>query len=145
MAAETIAIFEGLELTADGARRAIRAHTGADVVWEWHDSKDDTVERADSVAVAQGGATYHAGVAAQGEDEAPRQMVRHAATPRDALADLLWDVVLDTMLAEDATARPLGATRDEGRDGAKDGPRQRRVVAVRVRRPSQGPATASCR
>lgn len=113
MAKETIAIFEGMELSADEARRAIRAHTGADVVWEWRTGADDTAD--DEVESSPRGnrdMTYHA-AAMSGSGGNQRAFLASGGSGLDALEDVLWDVVLDAMLAEDAPAllavpQPIG-------------------------------------
>lgn len=101
MARETITIFEGLELSADEARRAIRVHMGADVIWEWRTDADDTAE--DDILPEGFDVTYHAGVTS-GTGGTERAFVARGASGREALEDVLWDVVLDAMLVEDAPA-----------------------------------------
>lgn len=101
---ETIAIFEGLALSADEARRTIRAHTGADVVWEWRTGADDAADEGVASALrGNGDMTYHAAVTS-GSDAYQRAFLASGESGLDALEDVLWDVVLEAMLAEDAPA-----------------------------------------
>ncbi len=101
MVRDTIAIFEGLELSAEQVRSAICAHASADTIWEWRTDADDMAEN--DTLREDAGVTFHAGVTGV-TDGTEHAFITRGASGRAALEDLLWDVVLEAMLAEDAPA-----------------------------------------
>ncbi len=117
---ETLVLFGEHHLASDEARRAIHAYSGAEVIWEWRGpggddcclAHHDAPLRPTNVGAAF---AYHAGVTLQCQAaDGTASTVGHGATPLAALEDLLWRLVVPSLLADDAEP-PSRATIPAGR------------------------------